>query len=123
MVVDSAADERLDLLFHALADPTRRSILTVVLHGDQSVSELSRRFPTSFAAVQKHVTVLERAGLVVKQRRGREQRVTGDVRGLRTARQLLDQLESVWRMRIAAIDDVLDESPESPGGTDARDER
>lgn len=101
-----------DLVFHALADATRRDIVAEVLRGDRSVSQLARRYPMSFAAVQKHVAVLERAGLVVKQRRGREQRVTGNPDTLRHARRLLDQLEEVWLQRIDSIDEILVEPTE-----------
>ncbi|MFN2537567.1 MAG: ArsR/SmtB family transcription factor [Mycobacteriales bacterium] len=103
MVVD------VDLLFHALADPTRREIVSVVLSTEQSVSDLARLFPMSFAAVQKHVVVLEAAGLVRKQRSGREQRVSGNVDALREAHRQLDRLEAVWRGRIDRIGELLAE--------------
>ena len=66
-----------DRLFHALADAMRRQIAALTLNGEHSVSDLARRFPMRFPAVQKHLAVLERAGLVTKQRQGREQRVRG----------------------------------------------
>ncbi len=100
-------------MFHALADATRRDIIAVVLAGEQSVSELADRYPMSFAAVQKHVAVLERAGLVTKQRQGREQRVRGSPDVLLEAHRLLDQLEAVWRARIDRIDEILADTPES----------
>ena len=96
-------------MFHALADATRRDIVAVVLAQEQSVSELAVRYPMSFAAVQKHVAVLERAGFGVKHRRGREQRVRGVPGALRDVHGLLDQLESLWRARINRIDMILDE--------------
>ena len=96
-------------MFHALADATRRDIVAVVLAEEQSVSELARRYPMSFAAVQKHVAVLERAGLVVKHRHGREQRVRGVPGVLREVHGLLDQLELLWRARISRIDEILGE--------------
>ena len=102
-----------DRVFHALADPTRRDIVAVVLRDEQSVTELARRYPMSFAAVQKHVAVLERAGLVMKQRQGREQRVHGNVETLRAAHRLLDRLEVLWRERLDRIDDLLAESPQA----------
>ena len=108
MVVRSADDA-----FHALADATRRDIVAVVLAQEQSVSELSRRYPMSFAAVQKHVAILERAGLVVKHRRGREQRVRGVPGALREVHGLLDQLEFFWRARIDRIDEILAEGDSS----------
>ena len=109
MVVGVLADERADRVFHALSDGTRRDIVLRTLEGEQSVSSLARRYPMSFAAVQKHVAVLERAGLVVKHRRGREQRVRGVPGALRDVHGLLDQLESLWRARINRIDMILDE--------------
>lgn len=108
-------NERADLLFHALADATRREIVTLVLTEEHSISALAQRFPMSFAAVQKHVAVLERAGLVVKQRRGREQLVRGDVTALHEVRDLLDRLESCWRGRIHRITDLLAEDAPAAG--------
>jgi len=98
-----------DAIFHALADPTRRDILAVVLRDEHSVSDLARRYPISFAAVHKHVGALERARLVTKTRHGREQRVRGDAATLRTAHRLLDDLEAVWRGRIERMEQVLGE--------------
>lgn len=95
------------MVFGALADATRRDIVRHALQGEHSVSALARRYPISFAAVQKHVTVLERAGLVTKERRGREQLVRTDVTALRNAHHLLDQLEEVWRDRLDRFGAVL----------------
>ena len=113
MVVGTAEPEQVDALFHALADPTRRDILSVVLRDAQSVSDLARRYPISFAAVHKHVGTLERAGLVTKTRHGREQRVRGDVATLRSAHGLLDDLEALWRGRMDRIGQVLADPIES----------
>jgi DNA-binding transcriptional ArsR family regulator len=107
MVVGTDERERADALFHALSDPTRRDILSVVLRDAHSVSELARRYPISFAAVHKHVATLERAGLVTKTRHGREQRVRGDAAALRTAHRLLDDLEALWHGRIDRIEQIL----------------
>jgi DNA-binding transcriptional ArsR family regulator len=112
MVVHSLEAERTSRLFHALSDATRRDILTTVLGGERSVSALAGRYPMSFAAVQKHVSVLERAELVSKHRRGREQLVRGEVGMLHDARGLLDGLEAVWRGRMDRIDEILDEPQE-----------
>jgi DNA-binding transcriptional ArsR family regulator len=118
MVVGIADSEQPDALFHALADPTRRDILAVVLQEAHSVSDLARRYPISFAAVHKHVGALERAGLVTKTRHGREQRVRGDVATLRTAHRLLDDLEALWRGRIDRIEQLLvdptEKAPQCP---------
>jgi DNA-binding transcriptional ArsR family regulator len=107
VVVSKAGTEQADALFHALADPTRRDILSVVLRDAHSVSDLARRYPMSFAAVHKHVGALERAGLVTKTRHGREQRVRGDAATLRTAHRLLDDLEALWRGRIDRMEQIL----------------
>jgi len=109
--------DRADQVFHALADATRRDIVALVLQGEHSVSDLARRYPMSFAAVQKHVTVLERAGLVSKHRQGREQRVRGEVRTVREAHRLLDRIEALWRERLGRIEDLVTGSshPDSKG--------
>ena len=103
------SDEAVDQVFHALADATRRDILRRSVPGELSVSRLAAAYSMSFAAVQKHVAVLERAGLVVKERRGREQIVRTDVAALRRARQALDELEVVWRDRIDRMSGLLAE--------------
>ena len=100
-------DQELDRLFHALADVTRRDILERCVSGEPSVSRLAEVYPMSFAAVQKHVAVLERAGLVTKQRRGREQLVRTDPTGVGRARRVLDELETAWRGRIDRMADLL----------------
>ena len=100
-------EDRADALFHALADRTRRDILRRVLDGEQSVSTLAGYYPMSFAAVQKHVAVLERAGLLTKRRQGREALASGEVQVVRSAARLLTELEDVWRGRISRIDALL----------------
>jgi DNA-binding transcriptional ArsR family regulator len=104
-------DKEVDRLFHALADATRRDILHRCAGGEPSVSRLADVYPMSFAAVQKHVAVLERAGLVTKERRGREQLVhtDGDVVG--RARKVLDELEAAWRGRVDRMADLLAQVP------------
>jgi DNA-binding transcriptional ArsR family regulator len=102
MVVDEV-----DQLFHALADGTRRDILRRCVDGEPSVSRLADVYPMSFAAVQKHVAVLERAGLVSKERRGREQLVHTDADAVGRARQVLDELETAWRGRVDRMAGLL----------------
>lgn len=109
MVVDILSDAEVDRVFHALADSTRRDIVTRVIKHEQSVSALARHYAMTFAAVQKHVAVLERASLVTKQRRGREQIVHGDLTTLRKAARLLDAYEEIWRLRAHSIDEILKE--------------
>ena len=100
-------EERADAFFHALSDSTRRDILRRVLAGEHSVSALAADYPMSFAAVQKHVAVLERAGLITKRRSGRESLASGDVEAVRAVSALLTELEDVWRGRVAGIDALL----------------
>src|SRR5215208_6176387 len=107
MVVDELADEAVDELFHALADPTRRDILRRCAAREPSVSRLAEVYPMSFAAVQKHVAVLERAGLVTKERRGREQLVRTEPDAVGRARRILDELEAAWRGRVDRMADLL----------------
>jgi DNA-binding transcriptional ArsR family regulator len=109
--VSPVEEDRADRLFHALADSTRRDIVRRTLQGEHSVSSLARRYPMSFAAVQKHVAVLEQAGIVEKRRRGREQLVVGNIDAVRDAAELLDQYEELWRGRIDRIRDLLDHQP------------
>ena len=111
MVVDELTDDAVDHLFHALADATRRDILRRCLRGESSVSGLASTYPMSFAAVQKHVAVLERAGLVTKERRGREQLVRTDMEAVRRARQALDQLGDDWRGRVDRMSSLLAQVP------------
>jgi DNA-binding transcriptional ArsR family regulator len=116
MVVGLLTDERANRVFHALADATRRDILRRALDGEHNVSALARRYPVSFAAVQKHVAVLEEAGLVTKRRNGREQLVRSNVDTIRKANALLDQFAAAWRGRIDRIGAILADQHE--GGTD-----
>jgi DNA-binding transcriptional ArsR family regulator len=89
-----------DRIFGALGDGTRRDIVRRALEGEEGVAELAEHYPMSFAAVQKHVAILERAGLVSKHRMGRRKVVRTNLEGLRAARRLLDQYEELWRGRI-----------------------
>ena len=108
MVVGELSDDDVDRLFQALADATRRDILRRCVAGEPSVSRLAAGYPMSFAAVQKHVAVLERAGMVVKERRGREQLVRTDPDAVERARDALDRLETDWRGRVQRMADVLE---------------
>ena len=105
-----AAD--LDQLFGALADATRRDILARVMGAEASVSELAARYAMSFAAVQKHVAVLERAQLVTKRKDGRAQRVSGNPDAVRRANRLLAEFERQWQVRVGRLDEMLANSPE-----------
>ena len=109
MVVDQRREADIDRLFQAFSDATRRDIVRRVTVGEYSVSGLAALYAMSFAAVQKHVAVLERASLVTKEKRGREQMVRANRETVRRARQLLDEYEKIWRQRVDRITDLLGE--------------
>ncbi|HEY5859235.1 MAG TPA: ArsR family transcriptional regulator [Actinomycetota bacterium] len=101
-----------DRVFSALADATRRDIVRRAIDGDEGVAELADHYPMSFAAVQKHVAILERAGMVTKQRIGRRKVVRTNLAGLAVARRLLDQYEELWRGRIGRMTDLVEATKE-----------
>ena len=108
----SFSDAEIDRVFHALADATRRDIVARVLAGEQaSISALAARYEMSFAAVQKHVAVLEGAGLVTKQARGRERIVRGNPERVARARELLARLEALWKARFSQLDALFTDTP------------
>jgi len=102
-----------DHVFAALADATRRDIVLRALAGTEGVADLAAHYPMSFAAVQKHVAVLERAGLVTKERAGRRRLVRTNIEALRLARGLLDGYEAVWRGRIDRMSDLITATQEA----------
>jgi DNA-binding transcriptional ArsR family regulator len=112
MVVGGLTEAQVDRLFHALADATRRDILRRCTRGEPSVSRLADAYPMSFAAVHKHVAVLEQAGLVTKERRGREQLVRTDGHAVDRARRVLDELEADWGGRVDRMAELRAEAPE-----------
>ncbi len=110
MVVDTElSDADVDRIFHALADRTRRDIVRRTLVGDVSVSALAADYAMSFAAVQKHVAVLEGAGLVTKNPKGRQRLVRADPATLARAQRLLDAYADLWRARIDRLDALFAE--------------
>jgi DNA-binding transcriptional ArsR family regulator len=102
-----------DRIFSALADTTRRDIVRRAIAGEEGVAELAGHYPMSFAAVQKHVAILERAGLVSKQRIGRRKVVRTNVNGIRIAQDLLDRYQELWRGRIDRMTDLINDSKET----------
>lgn len=105
------SDDEVDRVFRALADRTRRDIVRRTLVGELTVSQLARGYEMSFAAVQKHVAVLEDAGLVSKEPQGRERLVRANPEAIRRAQQLLDQYEQIWHDRMARLDTLLADDP------------
>src|SRR5689334_25106913 len=100
MVVSMEATADFDRVFAALADATRRDIVRCGIAGEEGVVEIAAHYPMSFAAVQKHVAVLERAGLVGKERIGRRKVVRTQQSGLLVAQRLLDDYAVLWSGRI-----------------------
>ena len=98
-----------DRIFGALGDATRRDIVRRAIEGEEGVAELAEHYSMSFAAVQKHIAVLDRAGLVKKHRIGRRKVVRTNLEGLRVARRLLDQYEELWRARIDRMNELIAE--------------
>ncbi|MDV8001693.1 metalloregulator ArsR/SmtB family transcription factor [Rhodococcus sp. IEGM 1408] len=104
------SDDDVDRLFRALADATRRDIVRRTLTDEFSISTLAGHYDMSFAAVRKHVNVLEEAGLVTHHRRGRERRIRGNPEAIRRAQRMLDGYENIWRGRIDRLDALLREN-------------
>ena len=102
-----------DRMFGALADATRRDIVRRAIAGEEGVAELAQHYPMSFAAVQKHVAILDRAGLVTKRRIGRRKVVCTNLEGLLAARRLLDRYEELWRGRIARMTELISDTKEA----------
>ncbi len=100
-----------DRIFGALADATRRDIVRRAIDGGEGIAELAGHYPMSFAAVQKHIAILERAGLVSKRRAGRRKVVRTNLEALRVARRLLDRYEEIWRDRIHRMSELVTETP------------
>ena len=101
-----------DRIFGALADATRRDIVRRAIHGTEGVAELAEHYPMSFAAVQKHVAILERAGLVGKHQNGRRKVVRTELEALRTANGLLKRYEDMWRERFDRMAQLIEDSKE-----------
>ena len=101
-----------DRIFGALADATRRDIVRRAIEGEEGVAELAEHYSMSFAAVQKHIAILERSGLVSKHRIGRRKVVRTNLEGLRVARRLFDRYEELWRERVERMNRLMNESPE-----------
>jgi DNA-binding transcriptional ArsR family regulator len=112
VVLMQIAPPNVDRMFGALADRTRRDIVRRAIESEEGVAELASHYAMSFAAVQKHIAILERAGLVTKVRVGRRKVVRTNGEGLRVARRLLDQYEDLWRGRVDRMDALVAETEE-----------
>ena len=112
MVVSMQTALDFDRVFAALADATRRDIVRRAIAGEEGVAELAGHYTMSFAAVQKHIAVLERAGLVGKERDGRRKVVRTRPEGVLIAQRLLNEYEELWRGRLDRMSDLIDETKE-----------
>ena len=110
-------ERNLDLVFHALADPTRRAILDRLVEGEATVGHLSEPFPISFAAVSKHIGVLERAGLVTREARGRERVCRINPAAFEDARAWLEFHQRFWTERLDALDGLIGTTFGQSGGS------
>lgn len=97
----------LDTLFQALADQTRRDILKRVSKAELSISKLAEPYKMSFAAIAKHISVLEAAKLITKRREGKRQIVTIVPKTMTMAKTHLEQYERMWNARFDALEDLL----------------
>jgi len=117
------APPNFDRVFAALADHTRRDIVRRALSAEEGVLELANHYPMSFAAVQKHVAVLERAGLITKQRLGRRRVVRTNREALLVARRLLEQYEGLWRARIDRMNELIVETADAIDTVEAKESK
>jgi DNA-binding transcriptional ArsR family regulator len=104
--------QRLNRVYGAIADPTRRAMLGMISGGEVTVGALAERFPISFNGVSKHVKVLEQAGLVRRNVRGREHWLRLRPAPLREATRWLDHYREFWDTRLDALEDFLVPSKE-----------
>ena len=104
MVESSAA---LDLVFKSFADATRRDILKRVCKSDLTISEIARPYGMSFAAIAKHVAVLERGRLVSKRRRGKEQVISANPATMTMVATHVQRYERVWQARYNRLESLL----------------
>ena len=114
LIFNRMVEQELNRVFHALGDPTRRAILDRLAAGEATVSHLSRPFPLSFAAVSKHLGVLERAGLVTREARGRERVCRLNPAALEDARAWLEFHQRFWTDRLDALEALVGTAPSNP---------
>lgn len=97
----------LDLIFQSLADPTRRDILKRVSKKEMSISDIAKPYALTFAAISKHLKVLEKANLVIKRRQGKEQIVKAAPDALKNASEYLKTYEKLWNNRFDRLEKYL----------------
>ena len=110
----AAERRKLDRVYGAIADPTRRAMLGILAGGEVNVGMLAQRFPISFNGVSKHVKVLEQAGLVRRSVRGREHWLTLRPAPLREASRWLEHYRAFWETRLEALENFLLQQKDDP---------
>jgi DNA-binding transcriptional ArsR family regulator len=106
-------DQQLDLMFQALADPTRRAMLDRLSKGPASVSELAKPLPMSLPAVVQHLQVLEQSGLVKTEKVGRVRTCTLDATAMSRAEKWINDRRQGWETRLDRLGDLLDSMPDT----------
>ena len=107
-ILNHMVDNRLDITFHALADPTRRGMLASLALGEKSIGELAEPFDMSFAGASKHVKVLEDAGLIARRKAGRTHLISIDAKPLEEAERWMRQWEKIWTVRLDCLEALID---------------
>jgi DNA-binding transcriptional ArsR family regulator len=113
MVNSSPASTRLDAVFHALSDPTRRAILRQVATRAKTVGEIADPFSMSLAAVSKHLKVLERAELIAREKQGSFQVISINARPMAHAHRWLGHYEAFWSERLDSLARSLEQKGKS----------
>ena len=121
--VGYAAEEQLDAVFGALADPTRRAILARLASGEASVTELVEPFSMSQPAISKHIKVLERAGLVTRGKDAQRRPVRIDARMLAEATGWLESYRKLWETNFERLDSLLEELKAADGASEFVDQK
>jgi len=101
-------ENRLDVTFHALSDPTRRGMIARLALGEKSIGELAEPFAMTFAGASKHVKVLEDAGLITRRKAGRTHLVSIDAKPLEEAERWLRQWEKFWNVRLDRLEALIE---------------
>jgi DNA-binding transcriptional ArsR family regulator len=109
-------DNRLDTVFHALADPTRRGMLAQLALGETSIGALAEPYQMSLAGASKHVKVLEEAGLVARRKLGRTHLCSLEAKPLEEAERWLKQWEKFWNVRLDRLEAALKSEKEKDNG-------
>ncbi len=115
-MVDQSVED-LDSVFYALADPTRRSIISALSRGEATVKEIAEPYPMSLPAVSKHLKVLERAGLIERQIEGRTHRIRIRPTGMRSAAEWMERYREFWEGQLDRLEAFLDSAIDSQDDT------